>query len=181
MTKTTHTTAPVSNTSPGYSSNTSPGYTKGNTEEGQDLMKFSLSPEDLAKLQGQRPHTVPASHRSHDPCVKSHDVRGSTQGIRLPGDINPKWDHFSSNSCHPEANFGVVPDQAPVRGGHKVGVATDTDHWAMLSLNGSEKVLGHNGLPLEGTEQTSKCTIQDSWFIFWVFLLVCPFTHVYRP
>ncbi len=155
----THTNAPPSNTSPGPHtsippSNTSPGLSEATTTEGQDLMKFSLSPEDLVKLQNQRPQTIPASYRSHDPRLKSHDVRGNTQGGRLPGNVSPKWDHFSSNSSQRR----LPPNQAIPR-----GVATDTDHWTMLSINGTERVLSPDGMPLErGIDQASRERISST-------------------
>ena len=80
------------------------------TESGQDLIQFSITPHDVARLSKKGPTTVPSSYRYGN---RSHDSHTAS-------DLNVKWDHFASDSFQQQTNFGIAPDESLP----KVGVAS---------------------------------------------------------
>ena len=138
------------------------------SNDDQDLIKFSITPKDAARIRDKHTKNVPGgqSHGhnlSDDSHVMSHDQR-VTQN-----ELNPKWDHFASSVS--ETTFGMDsskgrPLSEPIvlsrTDQSKVGVAStivggvsDADHWAVLSMVGAEKILSPNGeLMLAGTAHT---------------------------
>ncbi len=107
------------------------------SSKSQDLIKFSLSSEDLAKLQTKRWNTAPTSRmKPRDPHLTSHEF--STKSHDNRREISTKLDQR-------ETKFGSTPNQLTPKASHGVnrsGVASDVDQWKVLSLKGPEKALG---------------------------------------
>ena len=72
------------------------------TESGQDLIQFSITPNEVARLSKKSPNTVPSSHRYGNRSHDSHMASG----------LNIKWDHFASDSVQQQTNFGIAPDES---------------------------------------------------------------------
>ena len=119
----------------------------GTSSKNQDLIKFSLSSEDLAKLQTKRWNTAPTSRmKPRDPHLTSYEF--ATKSHDNQRELSTKLDQR-------DTKFGSTPNHLTPKASHGVnrsGVASDVDQWEVLSLKGPEKALGSEA------DSTGTCT-----------------------
>ncbi|XP_064393192.1 mucin-2-like isoform X2 [Halichondria panicea] len=123
-TRNTHTSSPPSNSSRNDNDTRS---------KGQDLIKFSLTSEDLAKLHTKQWNTAPTSRmKPRGPHVTSYEFAGKSHDSRR---------EQSTKLDQRETKFGPMPNLIPTAShdNNRSGMASDIDQWEVLTMKRLER------------------------------------------
>ncbi len=123
-TRNTHTSSPPSNSSRDDNDTRS---------KGQDLIKFSLTSEDLAKLHTKQWNTAPTSRmKPRGPHVTSYEFAGKSHDSRR---------EQSTKLDQRETKFGPMPNLIPTAShdNNRSGMASDIDQWEVLTMKRLER------------------------------------------